>query len=236
MIKEFLFPDRTSLFTALANACRTHLAAALAGKGRAALLVSGGSTPAPVYEALSSSDLDWANIHVALVDERWVNREHNASNEALIYRTLLRNNAARAPFTGMKTADAHAAIGCTATEAAYRNLPQPFTVTILGMGSDGHTASLFPHAEGLAEALAAESAQLTAPIIAKQSEVTGSNTERLTLTLRGLLQSERLIILLTGEDKLAVFRAAQGDGPVEDMPVRAVLRQCQVPVELYWAP
>lgn len=234
MVKEFLFTDRASLFNALANDCRTHLAAALADKGNAALLVSGGSTPAPLYETLSQSALDWANIHVALVDERWVDKEHIASNEALIYRTLLTNNAANAPFTGMKTPDASAADGCTATEAKYRNLPQPFTVTILGMGSDGHTASLFPHAEGLADAL--ESTQLTAPIIARQSAVTGPNTERLTLTLHGLLQSERLIILLTGEDKLAVFRTAQGEGAVEDMPVRAILRQDKVPVELYWAP
>lgn len=235
MVKEFLFTDRASLFTALANDCRTHLAAALADKGKATLLVSGGSTPAPVYETLSSSDLDWANIHVALVDERWVNKEHSASNEALIYRSLLVNKAAQAPFTGMKAEAASAAAGCAATEALYRNLPVPFTVTVLGMGSDGHTASLFPHAEGLAEALSAEK-QLTAPIVAKKSEVTGPNTERLTLTLHGLLQSERLIILLTGEDKLAVFRTAQGAGAVEDMPVRAVLRQHKVPVELYWAP
>jgi 6-phosphogluconolactonase len=236
MVIEFLFTDRTSLFTALASVCRAHLAKALAGKGAATLLVSGGSTPAPLYEALSWSDLDWKNIHVALVDERWVDRQHSASNEALIHRSLLINNAGQAPFVGMKTHAARAADGCAETEALYRNLPRPFTVSILGMGSDGHTASLFPHAEGLAAALATVGGQLTAPIIAKQSEVAGSNTERLTLTLHGLLQSERLIILLTGEDKLAVFRAAQADGAVEDMPVRAVLRQDKVPVELYWAP
>ncbi|MGR8934280.1 MAG: 6-phosphogluconolactonase [Gammaproteobacteria bacterium] len=236
MVKEFLFDDRASLFTALADACRAHLGAALADTGKAALLVSGGSTPAPLYETLGQSDLDWANIHVALVDERWVDKEHSASNEALICRTLLNNKAANAPFTAMKTADASAAAGCAETEAKYRSLPRPFSVTILGMGSDGHTASLFPHAQGLAEALAADSAQLTAPIIAEQSAVTGPNTERLSLTLHGLLQSSRLIILLTGEDKLAVFRAAQGEGAVEDMPVRAILRQHTVPVELYWAP
>jgi 6-phosphogluconolactonase len=236
MVKDFLFNDRASLFTALANACRTHLAEALAGNGSATLLVSGGSTPAPLYEALSLSDLNWKNIHVALVDERWVDREHGASNEALIYRALLINNARQAPFVGMKTQAARAADGCAETEARYRNLPRPFTVSILGMGSDGHTASLFPHAEGLAEALATESGLLTAAIVAKRSAVTGPNTERLTLTLTGLLQSERLILLLTGEDKLAVFRVAQADGAVEDMPVRALLRQDKVPVELYWAP
>jgi 6-phosphogluconolactonase len=236
MVKEFLFEDRASLFAALASDCRTHLAKALSDRGATTFMVSGGSTPAPLYEALSLSDLDWDNINVALVDERWVNKEHSASNEALIDCSLLTNNAARASFVGMKNAAASAAEGCAETEALYQALPKPFAISILGMGNDGHTASLFPHADGLTDALAENNQQLTAAIMAKQSDVTGPNTERLTLTLNGLLQSERLIILLTGEEKLAVFRRAMTEGPVEDMPVRAVLRQNKVPVELYWAP
>lgn len=237
MVKEFLFEDRTALLTALTESCRTRLAKALDTRGTATLMVSGGSTPAPLYEALSRSDLDWGKINVALVDERWVDQDHSASNEALIYRSLLINNAKQANFTGMKTRAASAAEGCAETEAHYRSLPQPFTLSILGMGNDGHTASLFPHAQGLTQALALETEQLTAAIIAQQSEVTGSNTERLTLTLNGLLHSERLILLLTGAHKLTVFRTAMSsDGAVENMPVRAILRQNKVPVELYWAP
>lgn len=236
MVKEFLFKDRPSLFAVLASDCQSHLAKALADRGATTFMVSGGSTPAPLYEALSLSDLDWENINVALVDERWVDKEHSASNEALIYRSLLINNAANASFVGMKTGAKSAAEGCAETEALYQALPKPFAISILGMGNDGHTASLFPHADGLSEALAEGNQHLTAAIMAKQSEVTGPNTERLTLTLTGLLQSERLIILLTGDEKLAVFRQAMTEGPTEDMPVRAVLRQDKVPVELYWAP
>lgn len=236
MVKEFLYEDRAGLFAALASDCQAHLAKALADRGATTFMVSGGSTPAPLFETLSLSDLDWNNINVALVDERWVDKEHSASNEALIYRSLLINNATKAPFTGMKTAAKSAAEGCAETEILYQALPRPFAISILGMGNDGHTASLFPHANGLAEALSEDNQQLTAPIMATQSDVTGPNTERLTLTLNGLLQSERLIILLTGEEKLAVFRKAMAEGPVEDMPVRAVLRQNKVPVELYWAP
>ncbi len=236
MVKQFLFEDRNSLFNALALACERHLAKALTEKSAASFMVSGGNTPAPLYQALSQCDLDWSNIHVALVDERWVNKEHEASNEALIYRSLLINKATQAPFTGMKTEAETASAGCAETETNYRQLPKPFTLSILGMGSDGHTASLFPHAQGLNEALAEDSELLTAAITAQQSEVTGPNTERLTLTLNGLLNSKRLIILLTGEEKLGVFRQALADGDIADMPVRAVLRQNKVPVELYWAP
>ena len=236
MIKEFLFEDRPGLFAALAGDCQAHLVKALADNGAASLMVSGGSTPAPLYETLSRSDLDWSNVTVALVDERWVDSEHSASNEALIYRSLLINNARLASFVGMKTQASTAAEGCSETEVRYQAVPKPFTVSVLGMGSDGHTASLFPHANGLSEALSAENQHLTAAIMAKQSDVTGSNIERLSLTLTGLLQSEHLIVLLTGEEKLAVFRTAMAEGAVEDMPVRALLRQSKVPVELYWAP
>jgi 6-phosphogluconolactonase len=104
------------------------------------------------------------------------------------------------------------------------------------MGPDGHTASLFPHAKGLTQAIQIDNENLTAAINATQSEVTGPNTERLTLTLSALMKTDRLVILFTGEDKLTVFNAAQKPGSIEDMPIRALLHQEQVPVELYWAP
>lgn len=239
MIKEFLFEDRNALFSTLATDCRKHLNNAISDYGSTSFLVSGGSTPAPLYEALSQSDLDWFKVHVALVDERWVDFNHEASNEALIYRTLLINKARHATFTSMKTGAVTSALGCPQVEGWYQQLPKPFAVSILGMGGDGHTASLFPHAEGLNEALNENNPLLTAAIMANQSEITGTNVERITLSLTGLLNSQRLIILLTGEEKLAVFRNALADlsdEAVKDMPVRAILRQDIVPVELYWAP
>ncbi|TPQ25438.1 6-phosphogluconolactonase [Methylomonas koyamae] len=236
MVREFFFEQRNHLFTALVAECHDVLSEAISKHGHAVLLVSGGTTPAPLYEALSKSDLNWKKIKVALVDERWVDAEHSASNEALIRRSLLINNARNVEFVGMKTAAATAAAGQAETEGRYQALPQPFTLSIVGMGIDGHTASLFPHASGLTEALSENNTQLTAAINAVQSEVTGANTERLSLTRKGLLKSERIVILFTGEDKLAVFGKAQQPGPVEDMPIRALLNQEQAPVELYWAP
>ena len=236
MVREFFFEQRNHLFTALVAECQDVLSEGVSKHGQATLLVSGGTTPAPLYEALSKSDLNWKKIKVALVDERWVDGQHAASNEALIRRSLLINNARNVEFTGMKNPAATAAAGQAETEGRYAKLPQPFTLSIVGMGADGHTASLFPHAKGLSEALDPNSQQLTAAINATQSEVTGANTERLTLTRNGLLKSERIIILFTGEDKLAVFSKAQQPGPIEDMPIRALLQQEQVPIELYWAP
>ena len=199
-------------------------------------MVSGGSTPEPLYKALSNSDLDWESVYVALVDERWVDIGHDKSNEAFTVKHLIQNKAAAANLIGMKNSAETAAAGLADCEAAYQQLAQPFDITILGMGSDGHTASLFPHAQGLDEALNPDSDSLCAAITAKQSEVTGAIVERMTLSLAGLLRSKSLVLLITGEEKLAVLRAAQGEGDVKDMPIRAVLRQDRVPVTVYWAP
>lgn len=236
MMKEFFFEQRHHLINALVAECQDVLSEALSKHGVATLLVSGGTTPAPLYEALSKTDLNWKKIKIALVDERWVDNQHSASNEALIRRTLLINNAKAAEFIGMKTAAASATEGQKETEASYRKLPQPFSLAIVGMGSDGHTASLFPGGEGTVDALRADNDNLTAAITAQQSEVTGANTERLSMTIAGLLKTERVIILFTGEDKLTVFNLAQKDGPVDELPIRALIHQDAVPVELYWAP
>lgn len=236
MVREFHFEQRNHLFTTLAAECQDMLSESLSKHGSATLFVSGGTTPAPLYEALSKMDLAWKKVKVALVDERWVDQQNSASNEALIRKSLLVNNAKVATFVGMKTAANTAAKGLAETEANYQALPKPFTFAIVGMGNDGHTASLFPHADGLAAALKSETQQLTASIKAKPSPVTGTNTERMTMTVAGLLQCDRIIVLITGEDKLAVFDQAMRPGAVEEMPIRALLNQEKVPVELYWAP
>lgn len=236
MVTERLFDNRAEMIAALQSECEAALRVAIEDRGEATFMVSGGSTPEPLYKALSNSDLDWESVYVALVDERWVDFEHDKSNEAFTVKHLIQNKAAVANLVGMKNSAGTAAEGLADCEAAYQQLAQPFDITILGMGSDGHTASLFPHAQGLEEALNPDSDQLCAAITAIQSDVTGAIVERMTLSLAGLLRSKSLVLLITGDEKLAVLRAAQGDGDVKDMPIRAVLRQDRVPVTVYWAP
>jgi 6-phosphogluconolactonase len=236
MVSERLFDNRADMIAALQVECEAALREAIEDRGEATFMVSGGSTPEPLYKALSNSDLDWSSVYVALVDERWVDFNHDKSNEAFTVKHLIQNKAESANLVGMKNSAETAAEGLADCEAAYQQLAQPFDITILGMGSDGHTASLFPHAQGLDEALNPESDQLCAAIIAKQSEVTGAIVERMTLSLAGLLRSKSLVLLITGDEKLAVLRAAQAGTDVKAMPIRAVLQQQQVPVTIYWAP
>lgn len=234
MLEEKLYDSREALLAALQEDCVAALQQALDERGNASFLVSGGSSPAPLYQRLSQIALDWQKIHVALVDERWVDPGHAKSNQTFVEKNLLQHQAAQAPLTAMKNAAASAAEGLAECEKAFNALPRPFDVTILGMGPDGHTASLFPNAEGLDKALTTD--ELCAAINAHQSEVTGEYTERMTLSLAGLLQSRRLVLLITGDEKLAALRAAQAGDEVAEMPIRAVLQQDQVPCTLYWAP
>ncbi|MFT5579930.1 MAG: 6-phosphogluconolactonase [Paraglaciecola psychrophila] len=236
MITEHFFPTRESLFAALLEQCREQLGAALAGGRQASLLVSGGSTPQPLYEQLSEQLLDWQRVTVALVDERWVDVDDPASNQTFIANTLLRNRAAAATFVAMKSAEATAVAGVASAEQRYRQLPRPFDLTLLGMGADGHTASLFPKAQGLTAALHPNGDALCVAIEAIASEVTGALTERMTLSLSGLLQSRRLVLLISGEQKLAVYQRARDSADVALTPVSAVLQQDRVPVDVYWAP
>src|SRR5690606_8733777 len=119
-------------------------------------------------------------------------------------------------------------------EAAYQQLAQPFDITILGMGPDGHTASWFPNAQGLQEALTTDA--LCSAVTAHQSDVTGEEVLRMTLSLKGVLKSKKLYLLLTGNDKLETFRAAQAGTDVSEMPIRALLQQDELDLTVFWAP
>jgi 6-phosphogluconolactonase len=236
MLTERLFENRQDMVAALEVECVAALNQAIEERGEATFMVSGGSTPEPLYKSLSNVDLDWESVYIALVDERWVNFEHDKSNEAFTVKHLIQNKAAVANLIGMKNTADSAQEGLADCEAAYQQLAQPFDITILGMGSDGHTASLFPHANGLEPALNPDSPELCAAITAHESEVTGAITERMTLSLTGLLRSKTLVLLITGDEKLAVLRKAQAGTDVAEMPIRAVLQQDRVPVVVYWAP
>lgn len=198
------------------------------------LLLSGGSTPGPLYQKLSTAKLAWSSINVALVDERWVDTDQAASNERILHETLLVNNAAIAKFTCMKNSQESPFDAEAECSARYAALPSPYTICLLGMGPDGHTASLFPNAEGLEAAL--DSKQHCAAIRAQQSEVTGANVERMTMTPWGILQSRRLILLFTGTDKWAIYQQACQAGKLSELPISLFIHQELVPLEVYWAP
>ncbi len=230
------FPDRDILATELATTIIELLGAAIIkNEGRASLAVSGGSTPVQLFRELSTRDLLWENVDIALVDERWVDSNDNDSNEQLVKTTLLQNQAAVASFTGMKNSAVTASAGEAECSRQLQKIHRPFDVMILGMGDDGHTASLFPGAARLHDATAMDSKQICMGI----APVTAPH-ERMTLTLPVILESKQIFLHITGQNKKDVLEHALDDGSAEEMPIRYVLRhQTQNPTThfgVYWAP
>ena len=229
IIKEF--SDRTSLVKELTKEIGRLLNKGIATAGRASIALSGGSTPIALFEHLSLLDIAWENVDITLVDERWVEATEDDSNERLVRHHLLQNKAATANFTGMKNSAITAGEGEKECEQQLQNISRPFDVLILGMGSDGHTASLFPGAEKLASVTAMDSGRTCmglAPPTAPH--------DRMSLTLPAILDSKQLFLHIVGQEKKDVLNKAQGDGPLEEMPIRFVLQQQSTPLSVYWAP
>jgi 6-phosphogluconolactonase len=226
---EHHFDSLNTLAPALAASVAADLRGALQKRGRASLVVSGGRTPAPVLSALSEHPLDWAKVWISLADERWVNEDHPDSNAALVRQHLLKHYAASANFVPLKNSAPTPAQGEEACEAAIATIPRPFDVVLLGMGDDGHTASLFPETAQLGQAFSLDSGRLCMaidPMIAPHS--------RMTLTLPALLDSRRIVLLFGGAAKWSVYQRALQPGPATVLPVRAVLQQSQVPIEIFY--
>jgi 6-phosphogluconolactonase len=233
-IIEHKFEHPEAMLAALYQQVVEDLARALQERGTATLLLSGGSTPAPLYRRLSQASLDWAQVQIALVDERWVEAGNLASNERLLRESMLINKAAQAKFTGMKNSAGSPFDGVMECNLRYADLTFPHTVCLLGMGPDGHTASLFPGAEGLDAAL--NSHQHCAPIRAIRSGVTGDLVERMTMTPWSILQSERLVLLITGEDKWEVLQQARQQSGEPALPIGHFIHQQTPALEVYWSP
>lgn len=196
-------------------------------RGSATLVVSGGSTPAPFFKALSLHEIQWAEVTVTLADERWVAADDKLSNEKLVKETLLVNAASSAQFLSVYNGAKTPEEGWQRCDDSLRSLQNPYDVVVLGMGGDGHTASLFPDTAGLTEASNLGTDKLCWPM--HPSHISEA---RMTLTLAALLDCRQLVLHITGEDKRKVFeRAAEG----EKLPIASVIEAAKSRLQLYWA-
>ncbi len=236
MSNEHSFISPSALVDELVKQCSLALSNAVTLRGTASLLVSGGQSPLPFYQKLSMQDLPWQSIHIALVDERWVALDHKGSNEALVRSHLLINNAQYAQFIPMKNPSVTAQQGVAECENQYQKIQLPFDFIILGMGSDGHTASLFPKALGLEKALDPTGQACCAAITAIPSDTTSGLCERMTLTVPSLLNCRSLNLLITGTRKQTTLTQAKEGSDVMEMPIRSFLHQQKTPLHIYWTP
>ncbi|MEX0448413.1 6-phosphogluconolactonase [Spiribacter sp. 221] len=200
-------------------------------RGRASLLVPGGRTPMPVFERLRTLTLPWDQVYVSLTDERRVPPDDERSNARLVRTHLLQEDAASAHFYPLHREGVGSRADEAACGAALGLLPRPFDAVILGMGSDGHTASIFPNDPALPRALdPATDSRCVA------TRAPDDPRERLTLTLNTLLQSRWIALHVTGTAKWATLREAVDSGDPRQFPVHALLNQRHVPVHVYYSP
>lgn len=223
MIEFITYPDRDLQALALARQVASDLRAALARRARAVLAVPGGTTPGALFDLLGDQGLDWGRVTVLPTDERWVAPDDPRSNARLIRGRLMTEGAAEAQFQPLWAEAATVEDAALALEEPVAAL-LPLDVLVLGMGADGHVASLFPGAAGLAQALAADAP----PVMALHAPA--APEPRLSLTLPVLRGAFAVHLLITGADKRAVIEGARGADP-QALPVAAILGQATV----HWA-
>jgi 6-phosphogluconolactonase len=196
-------------------------------RDEATIIVSGGSTPRDCYKELSGVDLPWSRVHILMSDERYVDTDHPASNEGMVRRELLSGPAAAANMASIFQPGIPVAERCHLLEKDIGNLPQPASAGLLGMGEDGHFASLFPGFDQLDEGLDLNSRFACLPV-----HTAASQYSRITLTLRCLLGCKELLLLFFGETKRAIYEQSLTGS---SYPLARLLQQEQTPVQIIWA-
>lgn len=226
-----IFENGTALAERLADAVSAKLAAAIEVRGAASIAVSGGTTPKAFFRALSRRELDWTKVTVTLVDERFVPPENERSNHGLVAANLLQNKAKAAKFLPLYHAAATAEDAAATANRSVAAVGAPFDVVVLGMGTDGHTASFFPGGTRLQEAI-----DPATPRGVITMDADGAGETRLTFTFSSLEDAGLLVLHIEGDGKKEVLARAEAPGDEAEMPIRAMLRRATSPLQIYWAP
>lgn len=221
------FKNPAVLAEGLAIKVAGQLNDAIQAQGTATLVVSGGRSPVAFFQSLIKQPLDWSKVVVSLADERWVPVEHADSNAGLLKKHLLQGPAANARFVGLYNVAANLEDAAEQADRALAELP-PIDVLILGMGDDGHTASLFPNSPNLAEALNPDNPRrcwpMRAPTVPHQ---------RLSMSRSLLASAKTKVLSISGQGKLNTLNDALGGTDIAALPIRAFL---QPTLEIYWCP
>lgn len=220
------FADEAALAATAATATVAVLTAGLAARGHASLIGAGGRSPAPVYDALQDADLDWGRVTVSLSDDRFLPPTSPDSNERLVRERLLQGRAAAATFLPLYANAPSPAAAADIAEPHVRALA-PFDMLFLGMGEDGHVASLIPGSPVMDEGLDPAGHRF---VIGVPAGVGSPPVARISLTLPALLRARATLVIIRGAVKREIVEHGSG------LPVHALIKQAKAPVRVLWAP
>lgn len=220
------FPTPNALAAAAAAASHAALISAIDHRGGASLVATGGRSPGPVYDQLSRSRLDWSRVAVTLSDDRFVPASSPDSNERLVRERLLVDAAAEARFVPLWRAAASPQAAADLAEPDIAALGH-FDMLLLGMGEDGHVASLIPGSPVLEAGMDPTGDRL---LLGVPEGVGSPPVARITMTLPALLRARATLILIAGATKRAIVEEGSG------LPVHALLEQAKAPVRILWTP
>ena len=230
MFEQKNFDTRQQLDLALADKVSGILQQAISQKGKASIAVSGGSTPKGFFKVLSNKDIDWDKVTITLADERWVDINSDDSNTRLVHENLLQNKAAAAKFFHLKQGQDLCDEILADLNIAANSTLLPLDVLILGMGEDGHTASLFPCSAQIKQALDINNDNALMKV-----EPTTAPHQRITFSFASLSQSKNTFLHLCGDNKKQVLAKALNGDDVFDMPIRKFLQADNIYTQVYWS-
>ncbi|MCF6173515.1 MAG: 6-phosphogluconolactonase [Campylobacteraceae bacterium] len=225
---KFANPDE--LASNLAQEICKILSQKIDKKGKATLVLSGGNTPKKLFLKLNDCDIEWDKVTISLCDERWVDNKSSDSNENLVKIYLLKNKAEKAKFIGMYQQNKTIEDAKENFEKIIKEKLEPFDVIVLGMGIDGHTASLFPNNQNFKEAFGLENPNST--LIVNQKNI---KFQRLSLTRAAILKSKYIFIHFEGKKKLDIYNLALKTKDISQYPINSILNQNLKNVEVYFA-
>jgi 6-phosphogluconolactonase len=228
IIEEF-FDSRTLASRASARYVAAAIRQRLEESPKAALIVSGGSTPAECFRILADTDLKWDRVQILPSDERCVHANHDASNEGMIRRLLVTNCAAEANLVTMYNEELLPEDQCSFFEEKLESISQPFAISLLGMGADGHFASLFPDSDEIDEGLNPNSDRDCMLV-----RTSACSHPRISLTMATLLDSTEILLLFFGAAKREIYEQAKHHDSA--YPLSRLLHQQRTPVRTIWAP
>ncbi len=230
-IEWWEYDDPAEMADALAGDIQFVIESAIDARGACVIALAGGRTPAPIYERLVKAKLDWKRVTIVPTDDRLVPMGDALSNVTGIAKLFLPKGARVLPLTSEKAADYRAA--GRAADARLQDVHWPLDLTLLGMGADGHTASIFPGPD-LDEALNGPKERRALGVMPEPLPPEAP-VARVTLSHSAIASSRALMIAITGAEKREVLEAAIKQGPSSSYPIGRVLSEVELPVDVHWS-